>query len=103
MRLAADRQNRYLLLYYEAWTTMKALDILHTAATKLLPLLVILVLLPVLLSFDTIMYWVGRPTCLNCGSLPEFLQNSSLTFHVVSTYVGELNILGYKFGSKKHA
>lgn len=80
---------------------MSILHTLYTWTIKLTPVLIILALMPVLLAFDSIMYWVTRPTCLNCGSLTGFLQNGSLSVFVVSNYIGELGIGGYSFGKKK--
>jgi hypothetical protein len=66
------------------------------------PIVIIVALLPFMLTFDTLVYWLTRPSCLNCGSLGSFLQNNSLSFAMVSNYVGELGIGGYTFGKKKH-
>ncbi|MBI4008938.1 hypothetical protein HY357_01780 [Candidatus Roizmanbacteria bacterium] len=49
----------------------------------------ILLLLPVIVVFDTLMYFITRPACLNCGNLVEFLKSSSLTIFI-------LGGIGYK-------
>lgn len=81
---------------------MKHVKKASTAALQFVPLLIILMLLPFLLAFDSVMYWVARPSCLNCGSLSGFLQSSSLSVFVVSSFIGELGIGRYRFGKKKH-
>lgn len=72
------------------------------AFLKYFPLIIILALMPLMLAYDSVMYWVTRPSCLNCGSLGSFLQNGSLSVMMVSKYIGELGFGGYSFGKKKH-
>jgi hypothetical protein len=81
---------------------MKNESTVRTLFAKFFPLILIVALLPVLVAYDSVMYWLTRPSCLNCGSLGSFLQNGSLSVMMVSTYVGEIGLGGYRFGKKKH-
>lgn len=75
---------------------------LQEAVLRIIPLMIVLLLLPFLLAFDSLMYWMTRPTCLGCGSLTGFLQTSSLSVFMVSAMIGEINLMGYSFGKKNH-
>ena len=54
----------------------------------------ILLILPFILAFDALVYFITRPACLNCGNLLEFLKSASLTVFL-------LGGVGYKFRQKK--
>jgi len=62
---------------------------------KYLLFLPLVLVLPVTLLFDTIIYWTTRPTCLQCGNLLEFLKGASLSVFLVG------NVVGYKLKGKK--
>jgi hypothetical protein len=68
---------------------------LHHILLLIIPGLLLALLLPFLLAFDSIMYMVTRPTCLNCGSLAEYVRNSSLSAVMVG---GMINQLGHQYG-----
>lgn len=72
------------------------------ALVRIIPIVIVVALLPLFVTFDTLVFWITRPSCLNCGSLGSFLQNNSLSFVMVSTYIGQLGIGRYTFGKKKH-
>jgi hypothetical protein len=57
----------------------------------ILPLIAVL---PAILIFDVIIYFVTRPTCLACGNLLEFIKTGSLTVFL-------LGGIGYQFRQKK--
>lgn len=57
-------------------------------------LLGILLLVPFLLIFDSLVYFITRPACLNCGNLVEFLKEASLTVFL-------LGGAGYQLKNKK--
>lgn len=47
-----------------------------------------ILLLPLILLFDIVYYWSTRASCLNCGSIGEFMATSSLSAHLVGqTYL----------------
>lgn len=46
---------------------------------KILLFLPILLILPFVIAFDSLMYFITRPSCLNCGNLVEFLKTASLS------------------------
>lgn len=77
------------------------MKIVTATLVRLVPALILIVLLPFAVSFDSIMYWLTRPSCLNCGSLMGFLQTHSMTAGVVAGLVGHVKIGGYSFGRKK--
>ncbi len=56
--------------------------------------LVVIILIPFIIVFDSLFYFITRPSCLNCGSIVEFLRSSSLT-------VMFLGSLGYQFKKTK--
>lgn len=62
-----------------------------------IPVLLLTLLLPFMLTFDSVMYFVTRPTCLNCGSLGEYVRTSSLSVGVIGAMVGQL---GAQYGSQ---
>lgn len=62
---------------------------------RVIPLLVFFLALPVILAFDSIMYFLTKPACLNCGSLIGFLQSGSLSVFLLTS------ITGYKFKAPK--
>ncbi len=64
---------------------------------KALCLLPVLLILPFLLTYDSLTYFITRPTCLNCGSLLDFLKNASLTVFLLG------GTIGYKLNKDKHA
>ncbi len=68
---------------------------------KLVPLVIVVAVLPFALSFDSLMYWLTRPSCLNCGSLVGFLQTNSLTAGMIVGLVGQVKIGRYSFGRKR--
>ncbi|MCX6732043.1 MAG: hypothetical protein NTV98_00710 [Candidatus Roizmanbacteria bacterium] len=43
-----------------------------------------LLLLPLLVVLDVVVYFMNRSTCWNCFGINEFVQNSSLSFHILS-------------------
>ena len=53
----------------------------------------ILLILPFILAFDTLVYFITRPACLSCGNLLEFLKTASLTVFL-------LGGVGYKLKKK---
>ncbi len=54
----------------------------------------VLLVVPFLVLFDTVFYFITRPSCLSCGNLLEFLKGASLTVaFLVST--------GYTLRKKK--
>jgi len=59
-------------------------------AVFFLPMLLIL---PFILAFDALVYFITRPACLNCGNLLEFLKSASLTVFL-------LGGVGYKYKKK---
>jgi len=61
---------------------------------KLLSLTIFL-LIPFIIIFDSLVYFLTRPACLNCGNLIEFLKNASLTVFL-------LGGVGYKLRSKNN-
>lgn len=69
---------------------MKAVQKLKKIFFMIVPLLIFSLLLPFLLAFDSIMYWVTRPTCLNCGSIADYLRTSSLSAGMAVGVVGSL-------------
>ena len=54
----------------------------------------VLLVVPLLVLFDTVFYFITRPSCLSCGNLLEFLKGTSLT-------VAVLTVTGYSFRKKK--
>jgi len=63
-------------------------------AKKTLFLLPVLLILPFVVIFDSLVYFITRPACLNCGNLLEFLKSASLTIFL-------LGGIGYKL-KKNH-
>ncbi len=59
------------------------------------------VLLPFLLSYDSIIYFLTRPTCLNCGSLVGFIQSHSLTAFMLTSLGGYTFLHKKKHGGKR--
>lgn len=55
---------------------------------KALLFLPVLLVLPFIAVFDTLIYFITRPACLNCGNLVEFLKTSSLSISLISTTLG---------------
>ena len=75
---------------------MKAIQYQHkNVLFTLLALGAVFLLAPFLLTFDSLYYMIVRPTCLQCGALPEFLRSQSLTAAMLSS----LNV--YQFPAKK--
>lgn len=61
---------------------------------KLLFTFPFLVVLPLILVFDSIIYFITRPSCFNCSNLVEFLKNGSLTVFLIGN-------VGYQLKGKK--
>lgn len=64
---------------------MKATQYRHHVLFTLLALGVVILLSPLLITFDSVHYLIIRPSCLNCGNLTQFLQNQSLTAAMLSS------------------
>jgi len=60
---------------------------------KLLFFLPILLILPFVIAFDSLIYFITRPSCLTCGNLVEFLKTASLTVFLLGS-------VGYKLRKK---
>ncbi len=52
--------------------------------SKVLLSLPVFMVIPIVAIFDCIIYFVTRPACLTCNTLPEFLQTASLTVFLLS-------------------
>lgn len=63
---------------------MKAVRSISRLGFALVPLLFLVLILPISFTFDSLNYWMTRPTCLNCGSLVEYLKTSSLSAAMVA-------------------
>ncbi|OGK15346.1 hypothetical protein A2774_03370 [Candidatus Roizmanbacteria bacterium RIFCSPHIGHO2_01_FULL_39_12c] len=61
---------------------------------KALLFLPTLLILPIVILFDSLMYMITRPSCMSCGSLTEFLKTASLSVFLLAN-------TGYKFQTKK--
>lgn len=61
---------------------------------KILLFLPILLVLPFVIAFDSISYFLTRPSCLTCGNLLEFLKSASLTVFLLTG-------VGYQLKGKK--
>ncbi len=55
---------------------------------KFLLFVPVLIILPLVIIFDTLLYFITRPACLNCGNLVEFLKNASLSVALIGSVVG---------------
>lgn len=53
----------------------------------------VFLVLPLIVIFDTLIYFITKPSCLSCNTLPNFLQTASLSTHLLTT-------IGYKFINK---
>lgn len=42
-----------------------------------------LLVIPFLVVFDTLVYFITRPSCLSCGNVIEFLKGASLTVYFI--------------------
>lgn len=62
---------------------------------KALLFLPVLLVLPFVIAFDSLTYFITRPSCLSCGNLVEFLKSASLTTFLIS------GIAGYKLKKEK--
>jgi hypothetical protein len=62
--------------------------------SKISPNIFVIFLVPFVIIFDAIVYFVSRPSCLTCNTLPEFLRTASLTVFLLTT-------AGYKFKKNK--
>jgi hypothetical protein len=51
-------------------------------------------IIPLVIIFDSVVYFITRTACLNCGNLVEFLKNASLTVFL-------LGGVGYKLRGKR--
>lgn len=65
---------------------------IHHFLLLALPVALLALLLPFLLAFDSVMYFVTRPTCLNCGSLGEYVRTSSLSVGMIAGIVSQLGV-----------
>lgn len=74
---------------------MTATQKVHHFLLLAIPVLLLALLLPFMLTFDSVMYFVTRPTCLNCGSLGEYVRTSSLSVGVIA---GMASQLGAQYG-----
>lgn len=54
----------------------------------LLALVAFFIASPLLVAYDSIIYLLTRPTCLNCGDLVGFLRSGSLTASLFATTLG---------------
>ncbi|OGK23679.1 hypothetical protein A3A46_02020 [Candidatus Roizmanbacteria bacterium RIFCSPLOWO2_01_FULL_37_13] len=54
----------------------------------------ILLILPFVFAFDTLIYFITRPACLSCGNLIEFLKTASLSVALIG------GVFGYKLKKK---
>jgi len=43
-----------------------------------------ILLLPVIILFDLLQYFLQRNSCLTCANIPQFVEQSSLAAHVIS-------------------
>lgn len=75
---------------------MNVMQRIHHFLLLAIPLLLLTLLLPFLLAFDSIMYWITRPTCLNCGSLGEYVRTSSLSAVMIGSM---LSNAGQRYGT----
>lgn len=55
----------------------------------------IILILPFIVIFDSLIYFITRPSCLTCWNLVEFLKTASLTTFILSSQ------MGYKFKNTK--
>lgn len=62
---------------------------------KIFVALGIFLIIPVIIVFDSLVYFLTRPACLNCGNLIEFLKNASLTVFLLAG-------LGYQWKKNKN-
>lgn len=69
-------------------------DRMKNQKNKILLILPVLLILPLVIAFDSLYYLITRPSCLNCGNLLEFLKGASLTVFLLGN-------LGYKLKNKK--
>ncbi len=76
---------------------MKIMQRVQHAFLLVIPVLLLALLLPFLLAFDSVMYMITRPTCLNCGSLGEYVRSSSLSARIIA---GMATQLGQKYGEQ---
>lgn len=53
----------------------------------------VFLVLPLVVVFDSLVYFITKPSCLSCNTLPNFLQTASLSMYLLTT-------LGYKFLKK---
>jgi NADH:ubiquinone oxidoreductase subunit 3 (subunit A) len=61
---------------------------------KIFPNIFVIFLVPFIVVFDAIVYFVTKPSCLTCSTLPEFLKTASLTIFLLTS-------VGYKFRKDK--
>jgi uncharacterized membrane protein len=54
----------------------------------------LLFILPIIITYDVVIYFLTKPACLNCGNVIEFLKSASLTIFL-------LGGIGYKLKKKK--
>lgn len=55
---------------------------------KLVFFLPILLILPFVMAFDSLIYFITRPSCMSCNTLPEFLKTASLSVALIGNMVG---------------
>jgi hypothetical protein len=65
----------------------------NKTSTKLLRSLPIFLVLPFVALFDTLIFFITKPSCLTCSTLPDFLQTASLSMFLLTS-------IGYKFVKK---
>ncbi len=54
----------------------------------------VLLVLPFIMVFDSLIYFVTKPSCLSCNTLPDFLKTASLSVFLLTN-------AGYKLQGKK--
>lgn len=67
----------------------------NNSIKRLFFILPVLLLVPFLVLFDSLIYFITRPSCLNCGNLIEFLKGASLTVFMLGN-------IGYQLKSRKN-
>lgn len=46
---------------------------------------IIMLVVPFSFIFDVLQYFITRPSCLTCNTLPDFLRTGSLTFFLLTS------------------
>ncbi|OGK23980.1 hypothetical protein A2954_07440 [Candidatus Roizmanbacteria bacterium RIFCSPLOWO2_01_FULL_37_12] len=44
----------------------------------------ILLILPIVIAFDSLIYFITKPSCLSCNTLPDFLRTASLSVFLLT-------------------